>query len=404
MKRTDGFTLQHIHHVPYLLPYGQRIAEQRRGMRLNESGVFLWNAIPHAANRSELLTIFTDHYQAAPEEIPELQRDMDAFLDELCAWGMLEEENDRSHSCHPLYMGGMYVHLLLPPQLKFSSFPAFSSFTTQTTTDPDLTIEVIPQSGPGASSIGGRLLVCTNELCIMEWENGYAVRFPTAPQITECRLCKDGTLAKLYVAPPFREPLITDLFHAIRLVFLFRAQQLGRIAIHSASVDYDGRAWLFAGSSGTGKSTHTALWQQQFGTPILNGDLNLISICNGAPTVLGIPWCGTSGISHTGSMPLGGIIHLKQNNSNLCQILSEEDGIRYLLYRTISPSWTQHQMGLNLQITEAVASQIFNARLLCTKAPEAALYMKQNIDAFLEAEHTANGQKTAQTEDGSYDT
>lgn len=42
MKRTDGFLLKYIEGVPYLLPYGQRIVEHRRNLRLNETSAYLW--------------------------------------------------------------------------------------------------------------------------------------------------------------------------------------------------------------------------------------------------------------------------------------------------------------------------------------------------------------------------
>ena len=32
MKQTDGFFIKKINEISYLLPVGQRIAEQRRGM------------------------------------------------------------------------------------------------------------------------------------------------------------------------------------------------------------------------------------------------------------------------------------------------------------------------------------------------------------------------------------
>lgn len=389
MKQTDGFALQSIHNVPYLLPYGQRIAEQRRGLRLNESGVFLWNSLPRAADRDELLTIFSDHYEASSEELPELKRDMDAFLDELCAWGMLEEEKAPSGVRHTLNMGGMSVHLFMPPQIELTQFAPFAA---DAQTRPDMTIEVIAENGPGFSSVGGTLLVCTNELCVMELENEYIIRLPLAAQITECRIAADGTNARLYVSPPYREPLLSDLFHAIRLVFLFGAQRLGRIAIHSASVSYRGQAWLFAGSSGTGKSTHTNLWKQYCHTQVINGDLNLISLSDGVPTVYGMPWCGTSGICNTGSLPLGGVVHLAQSSSNVCQELSEEERIRRLLYRVISPSWTRRQMEENLEIVRTIAGHIMNARLLCTKTLDAAQYMKQHIDRFIDAARASGGQ------------
>ncbi len=91
MKRTDGFLLKKINQVPYLLPVGQRIAEQRRGMKLNETGEQIWNLIPFAEDRNELLALLTDYYEIPLENKDMLKKDMDSFLDQLAAWGMLEE-------------------------------------------------------------------------------------------------------------------------------------------------------------------------------------------------------------------------------------------------------------------------------------------------------------------------
>ena len=44
IKRQEGYCLKEIAGVHYLLPYGQKVADQRKGIVLNETGVFLWNA------------------------------------------------------------------------------------------------------------------------------------------------------------------------------------------------------------------------------------------------------------------------------------------------------------------------------------------------------------------------
>ena len=58
------------------------------------------------------------------------------------------------------------------------------------------------------------------------------------------------------------------------------------------------------------------------GADILNGDLNLLGLENGIPILYGIPWCGTSGISSTKRVPLGGIFFLKQAARDKIEFLS----------------------------------------------------------------------------------
>ena len=43
MKTSDGFVKTTIAGIPYLLPYGQKIADHARSLRLNDSGALLWD-------------------------------------------------------------------------------------------------------------------------------------------------------------------------------------------------------------------------------------------------------------------------------------------------------------------------------------------------------------------------
>jgi len=43
--QNKGYCLKEIAGVHYLLPYGQKVADQRKGIVLNETGVFLWNEL-----------------------------------------------------------------------------------------------------------------------------------------------------------------------------------------------------------------------------------------------------------------------------------------------------------------------------------------------------------------------
>lgn len=381
MKQTDGFLIKKINQVPYLLPVGQRIAEQRRGMKLNETGERIWKLIPSAKNRNELLALLEDYYKIPPENKSMLKKDMDSFLDQLAAWGMLDEPPlAPSDSGVDMKIGGLAVHLSAPKELIPSKFLPFFIGEPQS---PDMTIEILPSTGLSASPAGGLLRIQTENLLVCEQKQEYRILFPQSPQLQECILQKDGTLARFYVVPPYREPLLSDLFHAIRLVFLYMAGKHGRLAIHSASLYYRERAWLFAAPSGTGKSTHTNLWNQYFHTPVLNGDLNLISCEKETPMIHGIPWCGTSGISDVSSHPLGGIILLKQSPTNLCLEPADDEQTLLILQRSISPAWTEDMLDENLRIASAVKDSCYITRLFCNRERGAVEYMKTHIDNHL---------------------
>ena len=65
------------------------------------------------------------------------------------------------------------------------------------------------------------------------------------------------------------------------------------VAIHTSTIRYNGRAVIFLGESGTGKSTHTRLWRENIaGAELLNDDSPIIRIIDGKAVVYGSPWSG----------------------------------------------------------------------------------------------------------------
>lgn len=380
MKLTDGFILQTIDNVPYLLPIGQRIAEQRHGMKINHSGAFLWNAIPKVQNRDELLSLFAEHFHATPEEVPELKRDMDTFLHQLSVWGMIDETDKTEEALKTSYMniGGLYLEFNTPENALSKEFSPFSIAECPSI---DMRIDITTTNGLSTTT-AGKLLLHTKDLIVCEQDNDYLIYFPAAEQIQEAVLKKDGSYAHFFCLPPYHEPLKADLFHAIRLVFLYLAQKRRRLAIHSASLYYKEKAWLFSGSSGAGKSTHTNLWHDLFQTPVINGDLNLIELTEKGPVIHGMPWCGTSQIADPETYPLGGIILLKKAKNNQCEKLSMDKKTLLVLQRSISPSWTKEMLKENVCFAGKLSSKIYVTRLFCTKEPEAAYYMKIQIDEY----------------------
>jgi len=87
----------------------------------------------------------------------------------------------------------------------------------------------------------------------------------------------------------------------------------GAIAIHSSTIVADGRAILFLGESGTGKSTHTRLWRENIeGARLLNDDSPIIRVINGELRVYGSPWSGKTPCYKNESYPIAGFCRLAQ--------------------------------------------------------------------------------------------
>lgn len=405
MKQNEHFLLKELAGVPYLLPYGQMIAKHRRGIKTNATGVYLWNLLESEHSPEEILSLSAAHYEVSEAELPEFHADITRFIEQLMKYDIFVEDTritsnmavtvlEEARAAHSakacaepvqdtqgeqlLSIGGLILKLTGP----VAAFPPdFVAFTVPTAPQIHQTIHLhaeLPQH-----TVNGQTLIHTQELCIIEQAEQYLLYFPAASHHLEIHLSKDGSTAHCYCMPPYDNAFHYDLFHAIRLVYLYLAQQHGMVALHSASILYKDKLWLFSGHSGMGKSTHTNLWRNCFGTPVINGDLNLLTIEEGMPVVHGIPWCGTSEIFTTKSYPLGGIVLLNKAPENRLEQWTPDKKLLLVSQRLISPTWTKEQWNQNLEVVEQISADTPVFRLHCTKEPEAAEFMKKAIDFFL---------------------
>lgn len=96
----------------------------------------------------------------------------------------------------------------------------------------------------------------------------------------------------------------------------------GTVAIHSSCIVSDGRAVIFLGESGTGKSTHTRLWRENIpGATLLNDDSPIIRVIDGNAWVYGSPWSGKTPCYRQERYPLAGCVRLSQAPYNKIQKL-----------------------------------------------------------------------------------
>ena len=118
--------------------------------------------------------------------------------------------------------------------------------------------------------------------------------------------------------------------------------------LHASAVALDGKAYLFSGPSGMGKSTHTRLWQQVFGDRaiVFNDDKPALRYRNGQWYAYGTPWCGKDGINVNLSLPLAGICFLQQAGENRIRRLPTIQALTRFLTQTIYKALDEAEMGL----------------------------------------------------------
>ena len=415
MRKNPDFELIKIEDSTYLLPCGQAICDHKRGIRINETGALIWTLADSSRNMDELIKKCLSEMELSDEESKQAGKDIAEFANVLFRAGILventeglkdpeadiydPEKNDASgrnlsatdqaaffpdkQKClfdTPLHLSiaGLRVDFYCDQEYTDPKLKDFAlDDNSVRDSEPDQTVRVT-YSVP-SEKCTGTPFIHSNEMEFYRSGNETIISYNDDLPIKEIHLSGDGSCVTVYAS---ESPDLTFyLFHAIRLPFLYLAEKKEKYAIHSASVLYKDRAWLFSAPSGTGKSTHAALWHEFLGTPYINGDLNLIGIENGEPVVYGIPWCGTSELFDTQKHILGGVIFLKRADNDRVEALDIPSGLVSLTRRTISPVWCGEALKNMISDLLPLARKIRLARLYCTKEPSAQKTLQSFIDA-----------------------
>ena len=118
----------------------------------------------------------------------------------------------------------------------------------------------------------------------------------------------------------------------LMLLYAFATAPMGMLLTHASAVVYEGKAYLFLGKSGTGKSTHSRLWLHHIpGCYLLNDDNPLVQVEDGVLTAFGSPWSGKTPCYRQESHPLGGFVRLEQAPVNEIRQLTGVEALAALL-------------------------------------------------------------------------
>lgn len=114
------------------------------------------------------------------------------------------------------------------------------------------------------------------------------------------------------------------------ILSFFLADNMGGI-IHSSGWLHDGRALLFPGVSGAGKSTIARLIKGATGDTFLSDDRVVLSKQGSKIMASGTPWAGEEGDALNMSAPLQGLFFIEKGTANYIKPLSPIESIRRLM-------------------------------------------------------------------------
>jgi hypothetical protein len=130
------------------------------------------------------------------------------------------------------------------------------------------------------------------------------------------------------------------------------------LLFHSSVVSSEGKAYMFLGKSGTGKSTHSSLWLKHIeGTELVNDDNPVVRRMPDGFYVFGSPWSGKTPCYRNVSYPLGGLVQLSQAPYNAIRRLRPLEAYAALVPSISGKRWDKgvaeglHE-GENLLVSE----------------------------------------------------
>ena len=338
MKTRAGYVIRQLADTFYIIPTGQRIADRRRCLKINQTGCVIWDLLQKDLSWEELLSAYTEYVksiemtedtktvksasigeEASTVTAASISSDLSTYVLTLFQFGMIQasakemqafpfapfQAKENAYYCR-YNIAGIQVHYKGRKEWLHAFFELFLEDGKE---NPSAHIHMGEQiqisqnwrvrSLSEVPEIAGELLLFGSQLDVYRCSGDYMLRFPSNHHLALCTLSFDGKEAVFYYDGSTQQEAVDELFYGFRAAFFYLAALHGKYALHSASNYYQEKAWLYSASSGTGKTTHVKLWEKLYAVPVLNGDLNLLGMEKDEVFVYGIPWCGTSGVYTT---------------------------------------------------------------------------------------------------------
>ena len=148
--------------------------------------------------------------------------------------------------------------------------------------------------------------------------------------------------------------------NALMVMYALATAAKDTVLFHAAAVSHEGRAYLFLGPSGTGKSTHAGLWVRHIeGATLVNDDNPVVRIgADGQAVAYGSPWSGKTSCYRNVSYPLGAIVLLSQAPYNKMHRLNGIQAYVALVESISGKRWDQRIADGLHQTENALASNV----------------------------------------------
>ena len=175
------------------------------------------------------------------------------------------------------------------------------------------------------------------------------------------------------------EPLF-GINNALMVMYALATANSQTALFHSSVVSNDGKAYMFLGKSGTGKSTHSSLWLRYIdGSKLVNDDNPVVRLLSDGFWVFGSPWSGKTPCYRNVCYPIGGIVQLSQAPYNKIRRLRPLEAYAVLVPSISGKRWDRH-VADGLHETESLlAEKVAVWHLECLPDEQAARLCSEEV-------------------------
>ena len=167
---------------------------------------------------------------------------------------------------------------------------------------------------------------------------------------------------------------------SLMIQFTFAAAALDTILLHASVTRLEGKAQLFFGVSGTGKSTHSRLWHEFVPeSDLMNDDNPVIRFIDGKAIVFGSPWSGKTLCYRNVSAPVRALVRLEQAPENKISRLESLSAYASVIAAVSTIRWDHSVMDKIVPTVERVAMTVPCFQLACRPDEEAVRVCREAV-------------------------
>lgn len=168
---------------------------------------------------------------------------------------------------------------------------------------------------------------------------------------------------------------------ALMILYTYSTSGLKTLLMHASVTEHDGKANLFFGTSGTGKSTHSRLWLENIeGSQLINDDNPVVRVMEDGIFVYGSPWSGKTPCYRNIRRQIRTVVKLEQYPENIIRPTAGLNAYASIVTSSSCIKWKKEESEAVTRTSEEIAMSLPSWILKCRPDKEAALLCQTTIE------------------------